>query len=74
MISVIFSDQNIAVLFSYSAREDSETFRRLYALAELEPLGNDISVKNLKSVPYQTVLFFLNLRVRVNTKVAIIDK
>lgn len=50
------SDQNIAILFSYSAREDSENFRRLYALAELETSSNVISVKNLKSVPYQTVI------------------
>lgn len=43
------------MLVSYSGKEITDDFRRLYALAELEVLGSAIVVKNLKNVPYQTV-------------------
>ncbi|KAJ3516620.1 hypothetical protein NLJ89_g1011 [Agrocybe chaxingu] len=50
----VFSDGNIAVLISYSGREVSNDFRRLYALAELYPSGSSLTVSYLQSVPYQT--------------------
>ncbi|CAA7271672.1 unnamed protein product [Cyclocybe aegerita] len=50
----VFSDGNVAVLVSYSGREVSNDFRRLYALAELYPSGSGLAVNYLQSVPYQT--------------------
>ncbi|KAF8964670.1 hypothetical protein BDZ97DRAFT_1660027 [Flammula alnicola] len=50
----VFNDQKIAILVSYSGKEVSNDFRRLYALAELELAGTGFVVKNLRSVPYQT--------------------
>jgi len=50
----VFNDGNIAVLISYSGKEVSNDFRRLYALAELRPSANGFIVNHLRSVPYQT--------------------
>ncbi|KAF9533020.1 hypothetical protein CPB83DRAFT_903494 [Crepidotus variabilis] len=50
----VFGDGNIALLISYSGKEVSDDFRRLYALAELRPSGTGFSPISLKSVPYQT--------------------
>lgn len=51
----LLSDGNLAVLLSYSGKEISDDFRRLYALVELRLVGNDFKVVHLNSVPYQTV-------------------
>ncbi|KDR81643.1 hypothetical protein GALMADRAFT_239719 [Galerina marginata CBS 339.88] len=52
----VFDDQNIAILVSYPGKdeEDTDDFRRLYSLAELEVVGANYQVKHLNSVPYQT--------------------
>jgi len=59
MLSFIYfflSDGNLAVLISYSGKEVSDDFRRLYALAELRSSAEgSFSTVRLESVPYQTV-------------------
>ncbi|KAF8910963.1 methyltransferase type 11 [Gymnopilus junonius] len=53
----VFEDGNIAVLVSYTEKDEdnnSDDFRRLYALAELESLNRTYRVKHLNSVPFQT--------------------
>lgn len=49
------SDGNLAVLISYSGKEVSDDFRRLYALAELRLSESGFTLLRLESVPYQTV-------------------
>lgn len=60
MIS-LFSDGNLAVLLSYSGKEISDDFRRLYALVELRLTGNGFKLVHMKSVPYQTVRNLYNI-------------
>jgi hypothetical protein len=55
MLIYLVSDGNLAVLLSYSGKEISDDFRRLYALVELRLVGNGFTVVHLNSVPYQTV-------------------
>ncbi|KAF8163334.1 methyltransferase type 11 [Crassisporium funariophilum] len=50
----VFNDGNVAVLLSYSGKEESNDFHRLYALVELSRTPQDFTVVSIKSVPYQT--------------------
>jgi nuclear pore complex protein Nup133 len=53
---IFVSDGNLAILISYSGKEVSDDFRRLYALAELRSsVDGSFSIIRLESVPYQTV-------------------
>ena len=52
---IFVSDGNLAVLISYSGKEVSDDFRRLYALAELRLSESGFTLLRLESVPYQTV-------------------
>ena len=55
-ISFFISDGNLAILISYSGKEVSDDFRRLYALVELRSSAEgSFSTVRLESVPYQTV-------------------
>jgi len=55
----LVSDGNIAILISYSGKEVSDDFRRLYALAELRLSESCFTLLRLDSVPYQTASPFL---------------